>query len=165
MRQSMIRIACLAAWLLIPGAGQAQAPSAEGLTAARELVVTMQVADQFKMIVPLMMQSIRPAIVQGRSPQFERDFDAIVQVMIDGMSSRFGEMGELIAGIYAQNFTVAELREVIAFYRGPTGQKLLEKTPAIAQQSMAMGQKFGESLMNDLQGRMKDELRKRGHKI
>ena len=35
----------------------------------------------------------------------------------------------------------------------------------IAQQSMAMGQKFGEELMNDLQTRMKDELRKRGHKI
>ena len=111
------------------------------------------------------MQSLRPAIVQGRSPQFERDFDAIVQVMIDGMSSRFDEMGELIAGIYAQNFAVAELREVIALYRGPTGQKLLEKTPAIAQQSMAVGQQFASKLVDDLKGRIIDELRKRGHNI
>ena len=54
---------------------------------------------------------------------------------------------------------------VTAFYRTPTGEKFLQRLPTVTQQSMALGQKFGQSVASELQGRMIDELRKRGHKI
>jgi hypothetical protein len=70
-----------------------------------------------------------------------------------------------IALIYARNFTADELRQLTAFYRGPIGQKFLEKMPQIAQESMAMGQKFGQELAGNLRDRIIEELRKRGHNI
>ena len=70
-----------------------------------------------------------------------------------------------MAEIYAQNFASDEIRQVTAFYKTPTGRKFLEKMPVLVQQSMTMGQKFAQKLMQDIQSRMTDELRKRGHKI
>jgi uncharacterized protein len=35
----------------------------------------------------------------------------------------------------------------------------------ITQESMAIGQRFGQSIASELRGRMIDELRKRGHNI
>ena len=57
------------------------------------------------------------------------------------------------------------MRQITAFYRSPVGQTFLQRFPAVAQQSLAAGQKFGESLVREMQRTMTDELRKRGHKL
>ena len=67
--------------------------------------------------------------------------------------------------IYAGNFSAAELRELIAFYKSTTGQKFLEKTPIVTQQSMAAGQKFGQSAGAEAQKEMKELLRDKGHTL
>src|SRR5262245_57482182 len=89
----------------------------------------------------------------------------IVPLLLEGMNARLNEVIEQIAAVYARNFTADELREAVAFYRGPTGQKIVQKLPAITQESMAIGQRFGQSIASELRGRMIDELRKRGHNI
>ena len=61
--------------------------------------------------------------------------------------------------------TAGEMGEVTAFFRTPTGQKLLQKYPALMQDSMALGQTFGQAIAPELQNRIVDELRKRGHSI
>ena len=124
----------------------------------------MRAVDLFKTIMPAMMQSLKPAIVQNR-PQVERDYDVIVPLLLEGMNERLNEVIEQIAAVYARNFTADELREAVAFYRGPTGQKIVQKLPTITQESMAIGQRFGQSIASELRGRMIDELRKRGHNI
>ena len=124
----------------------------------------MRAVDLFKTIMPAMMQSLKPAIVQNR-PQVERDYEVIVPLLLEGMNERLNEVIEQIAAVYARNFTADELREAVAFYRGPTGQKIVQKLPTITQESMAIGQRFGQSIASELRGRMIDELRKRGHNI
>jgi hypothetical protein len=57
------------------------------------------------------------------------------------------------------------MRQLTAFYRGPVGQKFLDKMPAIMQESMSVGQKFAQTFAGELRERMLDELRKRGHKL
>ena len=84
--------------------------------------------------MPLMMQGLKPAIVQGRA-DVARDFDAIMPQLLESMSARTDAFVQGIAAVYARNFTVDELRQLTAFYRGPVGQKYLEKMPVIAQES------------------------------
>ena len=158
------RIMCLSAFLFVAGPAFAQSPPADGMAAARELLVTMQVADQFKAIMPSIIQTLKPAIVQNR-PEVERDYDAAMPLLLEGMSARLNELLDQAAGIYARNFTAGELRELTEFYRGPVGQKFVQKQAVIMQESMAMGQRFGQSVASEIQGRIIDELRKRGHKI
>lgn len=163
-KRSWMLTVCLMVCWFAAGPARAQTPSPDAMAAAHELIVTMRAADFFKTIMPAMMQSLKPAIVQNR-PQVERDYDAIVPLLLEGMNARLNEVMEQIAAVYARNFTADELREAVAFYRGPTGQKFVQKLPAISQESMAIGQRFGQSIASDLRGRMIDELRKRGHNI
>jgi hypothetical protein len=160
--------AYLTVFLLAAGPAYSQSPPAEApadaIVAARELLVTMQLADQFKAIMPTIVQGLKPAIVQNR-PQVERDYDAIMPLILEGMSARLNEVLDKIAALYARTFTADELREVAAFYRGPVGQKFVQKQTVLMQESMVIGQQFGQSVASEVQGRIVDELRKRGHKI
>jgi hypothetical protein len=165
MPKRWLAMAGVVAWTVLSAApALPQTPSAEALAAARELVTAMKLDDQYKTLLPMIMQTLKPAIVQGR-PQVERDYDAIMPGLLAAVHARLSELVEASAALYAGNFTAEELRDVAAFYRGPTGQKLLQKQPSILQQSMALGQKFGESAFADLRERMIQELRKRGHNI
>jgi hypothetical protein len=70
-----------------------------------------------------------------------------------------------IATIYASNFTAGELREIEAFYRQPVGQKLLQKSSALAQQSSQVGQDVSRKAADDLRARLTEALRQKGHKL
>jgi hypothetical protein len=147
-----------------PAAAQSQPPSPDAMAAARELVATSRAADHLKTLLPLIMQQLKPAIVQGRE-NVGRDYDAVMPQLIEAMAARSDAFAEGVAAIYARTFTADELRQVTAFYRGPVGQKFLEKMPVIIQESMAMGQKLGQEIAAELRSRMIEELRKRGHAI
>lgn len=166
MQRRPVLIALLAlvfaASLLGARPAAAQTPSPEAMTAAHELVTASRAADQLRTLMPLIMRQLKPAIAQGR-PDVERDFDAVLPTLLDGISARSNEFADAVALIYARNFSVDELHEITGFYRSPIGQKFLEKMPVIAQESVAMGQKFGQAIAVELRQRMIDELHKRGH--
>jgi hypothetical protein len=168
MRRSFTKVFLLIGVLFLvqPAAAQSTAPSPPGdsLQAARELVKIMDVGAQFRAILPNLMQALRPAIVQNR-PEVGRDFDALVPMMVDTMLARTNEFSEIYAAIYARNFTAQELRDVAAFYQTETGKKLLAKLPVITNEGMLAGQKLGQQMAVDLQQRIVDELRKKGHNI
>jgi hypothetical protein len=164
----MTRLAAIAAGTfaacLLFGPAYPQSLSPEAAAAARELVEAARTTEQFKTLLPLMLQQMKPVVVQDR-PEVERDYDKIVPLLMELANRQVGEFAEEVAALYARNFTTEEIRQVTAFYRSPTGQKFLDKTPVVAQESMAMGQKFGQRIVQELQGRMREELRKRGHNI
>jgi hypothetical protein len=154
----------LAALLAISPLKPAIAQSPDAIAAAKELMVVMKATDQYKAIIPSLLKMMKDVIVQGR-PDVERDYNLLVPVMEQAMNANIDEMLDKVAGVYARNFTVEELRDITAFYRSATGQKLVERQPDIMKESMAIGQQWGRSVGAELQSRMKDELRKKGHDI
>lgn len=164
-RRALAVAVCLIAMVaLSPARAQAPAPSPDALAAAKELVITMRASDQLKTLFPLILQQLKPAITQGR-PEAEKDYDATMPQILAAANERMGEFAGAIAVVYAQHFTAAELRQIGDFYKGPVGQKFLANMPQIMQDSMAVGQKFGQSLADDMRNKMTDELRKKGHKL
>jgi hypothetical protein len=166
-RFSRTLVAGLTVFLLAAAPAPAQSPAPapdDSMTAARELITTMRTVDQFKAILPAILQNLKPAIVQNR-PEVARDLDAVMPLLIEGMAARVNEIVDEITALYARNFSAEELNAITAFYRGPVGQKFLSKLPAITQESMVIGQKFGQSVASEMQGRIVEELRKRGHKL
>ena len=160
-----VAAAVLASGALASNPLYAQSPSAapappENLAAARELVQTMKATDQFKALLPTIFEGLKPAFVQGR-PEMAKDYDAIMPIIIDGASQRLSAFADVLAGIYAQNFSVDELHDLTAFYRSPTGQKLIARQPIIARASMVAGQQFGQMLVADLKEKIAEELKKR----
>jgi hypothetical protein len=145
-------------------AASAQTPSPDAMTAARSLVTTMKLPDQYKAILPAILLTLKPALTQDR-PEIERDYDAMMPTIIDAFTPYYNAMLDDVATVYANNFTVGELREIEAFYRQPIGQKLLEKTPALTQQSNQVSQDASRKAADDLRVRLTEALRQKGHKL
>ncbi len=155
-----VAAAVLAAGPLKAQSPAAASPPAENLAAARELVQVMKATDQFKALLPTIFEGLKPAFVQGR-PEMAKEYDAIMPIIINGATQRLNAFADMLAGIYAQNFSVDELHDLTAFYRSPTGQKLIARQPTIARASMVAGQQFGQTLVADLKEKITEELRKR----
>jgi hypothetical protein len=154
----------LAALLPAERPAAAEEPSPDALAAARELVAASRAANNLKVLLPLIMQQLKPAVVQGRA-EVGRDYDALMPQLIEEFATRSDAFVDGIAFVYARNFTADELRELASFYRSPIGQAFLEKMPTIFKESASVGQKFGEAIAGKLRSRMIEELRKRGHSI
>jgi hypothetical protein len=134
------------------------------MMAARSLVTTMKLSDQYKALLPAILLTLRPALTQDR-PEIERDYDAMMPMIVDAFTPYYNAMVDDIATVYANNFTASELREIDAFYRQPVGQKFLEKGQAITQQSMRVGQDVSRKAADDLRARLTEALRQKGHKL
>jgi uncharacterized protein len=165
MRHAFIAAFAAAFFAISPALAQTPPtlpPAPENLAAARELIQVMKATDQFKVLLPTIMQALKPAFVQGK-PEMEKNFDAILPAINQVAARRVDELAEALAIIYASNFSVGEIHDIAAFYRSPTGQKLLAQQPVIAHESMVAGQRWAQSLSSELRQAISEELRKRGH--
>lgn len=163
MTNHLARIAAsLVAFVLFSAApASSQSPSPDALAAAKELVETMHLNEQYKAVLPAIIKNLKAAIVQGR-PEVDRQYDALVPVMLEAFQARVSEMSEAAAIVYARNFSAEDLHALNEFYKSPSGQKVLEKMPVVAQQSLAIGAKLGQAIGEDVRKKMIDELRKKG---
>jgi hypothetical protein len=60
---------------------------------------------------------------------------------------------------YKEAFTEGELRELIAFYRTPTGQKILQQTPILMQKGMTIGSDLAQAHVPELQQMIADRVK------
>ena len=58
---------------------------------------------------------------------------------------REDEMLQLTYEIWDKHFTHQEVADLIRFYETPTGGSIIHETPAIQQESIVVGQKWGQS--------------------
>ncbi|UFW50589.1 MULTISPECIES: DUF2059 domain-containing protein [Bradyrhizobium] len=152
------------ALLLLACGAFAQAPSPEAMSAARKLVVTLRIADQYRAQLPQLLLKLRPVVAQDR-PEIERDYDALTAPGSEIYAPFVASMIDQIAALYAQSFTVDELRQIEAFYAQPAGQKFLEKSDALAQASAQVSQDVSQKAADELKQRLIEALRQKGHKL
>jgi hypothetical protein len=150
--------------LLSMGIARAEGPSPTSIEAARSLVTTLKLADQYKALLPGILASLRPVLSQDR-PEIERDFDAMAPVVLGTYEKYYGSMLESAVALYANTFTADELRAIDAFYRSAAGQKYLEKSHDLAQQSQQFTDEVSRKATEDLKARMTQSLREKGHKF
>jgi hypothetical protein len=150
--------------LLSIGAARAQSPSPDALEAARTLVTTLKLTDQYKALLPGILFSLRPTLTQDR-PEIERDFDAMVPTVLQGFSAYDKNMVDGAAALYAKAFSVDELRAIEAFYRSPAGQKYRQKSQELTLMSLQIGDDISRKAVDELKARMSQLLREKGHKL
>jgi Uncharacterized protein conserved in bacteria len=61
--------------------------------------------------------------------------------------------------VYSKYYTHDDIKQLIKFYESPIGKKMAEVTPLLTQETMTIGQKWGEKLGQDIV----DELIKEGY--
>jgi uncharacterized protein len=124
------------------GGGHARAddpPGAEALAAAQELLAVLS-PDMMKQLTASITASFWPVVEQkARAEKIDEatigelraEFERIqVAFVTDAMKEA--------PPIYARHFTVAELHELTAFYRTPTGAKALHEIPQVMGEMTAL---------------------------
>ena len=164
MRHLVIALALL--FPLMPPAQQAQAqqPDREAIAEAEKLFDIMRLDQTMKAIMPLIMQQLNQLMVT-QNPAVKDDLEklapALMQVFTESLPAFRAEM----AKVYARKFTAADLRQLSAFMGTPVGQKFVAEQGALAQEGMAIGQKWGQLVAPRAVEMLRQELRKKGHNI
>ena len=120
----------LAACLALPARAQ-DAGSPEALAAARELAAIVT-GDTMGQIASAMTAQIWPTIER----QFGGKVDAATLTEMRGefertVTSFTGDVMKNAPAVYARHFSAKELREMVAFYKSPTGTKALHEMPKV----------------------------------
>ena len=79
------------------------------------------------------------AIAQIRAGVSEENKEAYTQEANGTLVGLYDKMAEL----YMEEFTQAEIRELVAFYNTDLGKKLAEKQVGLSQKAMMFGQSWG----------------------
>jgi D-alanyl-lipoteichoic acid acyltransferase DltB (MBOAT superfamily) len=67
------------------------------------------------------------------------------------------EITSMIVPIYDQFFSSEEIDQLIDFYTTDIGKKLIERTPMITNESMRLGQEWGEKIGEEILNKMRDD--------
>jgi hypothetical protein len=139
-------------------------PSPGALSAAREFLMMKNVGAMFAGAVPGVVDQTRNALTQ-QNLNYQKDLSEVAAIVAKNFAGKENEIGEGMAQIYTNEFSEQELRDIVAFYKTPLGQKLLANEPRAVQNSMGWmrvwAQEFGV-LVNDA---FKEEMKKRGKPI
>ncbi len=88
-------------------------------------------------------------------------FLAALTAKIDGG----GGLIEQVSLVYHNQFTAAEISDLLKFYQGPVGKKLLASQAKVNAETFQTAMKWAESLSGDVDQRIEAALKKEGLKL
>lgn len=149
--------------LSAPALAQAPAPSPDALKAAQELS-SMMSGDTVGQMSAAMTAQIWPAIERQLGPKIDAGTLAELRAEFEQSLAAFSKTTMADApAVYARNFTVQELRDLLAFYRSPVGAKALRTMPAVmAELGQAMAPRL-QTFETELHAKMEATLKKHGY--
>jgi hypothetical protein len=132
--RKLVLAAVLLLGIAAPAAAQPAAPPASHLQAAGELVDLLKLERSMMTGIEIMIEAQTAA-----SPELAQYSDIMREFM--GKYLGWDRIRPKFAALYAEMYTEPELREIIAFYRTPIGQKMIETEPAMMQRAGEIGEK------------------------
>ena len=163
--KSAARPAALAVALAAIGpSAYAQQPSAAAMATAKELITIAGATTLFAPLIAGVVEQAKLLFLQ-QDPSLAKDLNEITAQLRTDLQPRFAELTDEVARSYATNFTEQELKEILTFYKTPSGKKLLVEQPKIVDASMKFAQEWANKLSDQVVIKMRDELKKRGHQL
>jgi uncharacterized protein len=158
------RAALVALALVTAATAQAQQPSAAALASARELMELKGVKSMVEPVVAGVIQQTTGTILQT-NPGLTKDLAEVSAQLRNEYQPRVAEMINEIVQLYAQRFNEQELKDAVAFYKSPTGKKVLLEEPRILDATYARLQQWAIQFQNEVAARVRAEMKKRGHNL
>jgi hypothetical protein len=189
MRRSKLAATTLLAGLLAAGAACAQTPPAapaappapvpaaspEAHKEAAALTEMIGVTKQSQQLIAIMRnQMIQLVMRAGAKPpandptkpaELMKPEDAakiVDELLMPEFIAQQGELTNQIIDVWANNFSIEDLKGLRAFYNTPLGQKLIQTLPAVTQQGMSAGQAWGQRIYQAAIQKHKDALVAKG---
>jgi uncharacterized protein len=131
------------------------------VAAANELLAIKKAAPIYQNVIPEIIQRTKDSIVQNNL-NYQKDLEEIAVKLAGELGARREEMGNALAQFYATNFTEQELRDLVAFYKSPLGQKYLVQEPKSMDQSINYMRQWANVFSNEVAAKFRAEMHARG---
>jgi hypothetical protein len=135
----------------------AQSAAPEGVDPAKDVAIrhllditdTSRMGDHISGAISMQVRSaMRRSMPEDRLQKFMVDFDQRFRTRVPS-----DQVVDLVVPIYAQHFSIEDLRGLIQFYESPLGQRVVKTLPEVAQESQNAGMKLeGDAAMATLRG-------------
>lgn len=113
----------------------------------RELLTIMGSEKQAKLMINMMIDTYR----KTASTVSDEFWDELVKEL------KTDELVDMVVPIYEKYYSDEEIVQLLAFYKSPLGQKVIERLPLITQESYKVGEtwgrKMGEKIVAKLQAK------------
>jgi len=139
-------------------------PSAAAMATAQQLVKITGAAEAFQSLVPGVVEQAKLLFLQ-QNPDLSGELNAVAAEVRKEYAPRVSELTNHVAELYAQRFTVAEMKQVIAFYTSPIGKKYQNQLPQIVQNSGKFAHDWANKLSDEVIEKMRADMKKRGHPL
>jgi hypothetical protein len=166
MNTYLLRLAGFAAMVLamLAAPALAQQPTPAAIAIAKELVLAKGGSQMFEPVVTGMIEQTKATLMQT-NPQLSKDLNDVGQALRAEYGPRTGEIVNEAAKQYALRFTDAELKELVTFFKGPLGQKMLTQEPQVLDTTFNFVQQWGPRVAEEVMNRFRAEMKKKGHNL
>ena len=139
-------------------------PSAAQIQLARDIIDASGAGRAFDGVIPTIMQQAYGSFLQ-QNPDLQKQLVEAINAIRGDFEKRQPEVVALMAQAYASHFTEAELKDLITFYRSPSGQKLVKELPAVLDESFGAVRQWGAKTSEEFITALRAEMKKRGYTI
>jgi hypothetical protein len=157
---TVLTFACLA----FVGGARSQQPSATAIATAKELIEIKGALNIFDALVPGVIEQTKNLFLQT-NPTLSKDLNEVAAQLRAELAPRRAELTEQVALLYAQRFTEQELKSTLLFYKSPLGKKLAAEEAGFVDQSLRFAQDWANKLSEEVVGKMRVEMKKKGHDL
>lgn len=146
-----------------PNAPAAAAISPSHLALAKEVMLNSGISRSFDSIIPVFGDQIKQAAVTR--PDLTKDLDDVLLKLGPEMELQKQRMIETASRIYAQRLSEAELRDIAAFFRSPSGKRYVETQPLVLDEMVQAMQTWTQEVSEYIMVRVRAEMTKKGHQL
>ncbi|CCE02930.1 DUF2059 domain-containing protein [Bradyrhizobium sp. STM 3809] len=138
--------------------------SAACMAGAKEILAMKNASALYANAVPGIVQQAKQTLLQSNL-NYQKDLDEVAVVVAQTYAGKEKEIGDKMAQIYCNEFTDAEIANLVAFYKTPLGQKLINAEPKAIQMSMMATNQWAAEFSETVTAQFRAEMRKRNKPI
>jgi hypothetical protein len=150
--------------LVTIGAAQAQQPSPAAVDLAKQVILVKGGNSMFDPIVPGVIESAKNMFLPT-NPGLAKDLNEVAAQLRKDYEPKRVELLNEVARTYATRFSEQELRDLVAFYKTPLGQKVVVEEPRALDASLARAQDWANNFSEEVIAKMRAEMKKRGSNL
>jgi hypothetical protein len=137
------------------------AAKAERLAAAREVLEVTGSAKKLDAVIASLADQLREMLIL-KKPEHTTAITEVAAGVRDKFLPRRAELVDAIAAVYAERLTLAEMQEVVRFYKSPAGVRFASILPELTKEAWQTGQLWSANIGRDMQDAAQIALRDRG---
>jgi hypothetical protein len=161
---SPIRLPALLLGLVLLGApAYAQEPTPGQLAVARELISMTGALSTIDRLLPSFAAQVRQQTVTR--PDLSKDLEEVLNSLQPELEQRRQQIINATSRVYAKYMTEAEMKDVVAFFKTPSGSKYIKLQPQVIDDVVDTVQAWGDQVSEYVITRARAEMVKRGHQM